>query len=182
MARVELIEEKDHPELAELIAKIKGGRQGRLLNLYKLLLHSPPLAESWLQMVGAVRWSTELDGALREIVIIRIGIVNKVGYVIAAHVPSYALQEGLTLAQCDALADWQASSLFDERQRAALAYTDAMTRDVDVPDAIAAALRRHFSERQIVEITVLIGTYNMHTRVLQALQVDAEPVASSQLS
>jgi alkylhydroperoxidase family enzyme len=179
MARVALLEEEDRPELAELIAKIKGGRQGRLLNLYKVLLHSPPIADAWLQMIGAVRWSTELDGALREIVIIRIGIVNKVEYVIAAHVPAYALQEGLTLEQCDALADWQTSSFFDERQRAALAYTDVMTSDVDVPEAVSEALRLHFSERQIVELTVLIGTYNMHTRVLQALRVDAEPAPTS---
>jgi hypothetical protein len=40
MARVSLIEEKDHPELAELIARIRGGRGGRLLNIYKMLLIS----------------------------------------------------------------------------------------------------------------------------------------------
>jgi hypothetical protein len=53
--------QEDRPELAELIAKIKGGRQG-VLNLYKVLLHTP-LCRCRLQMVGAVRWSTELDGA-----------------------------------------------------------------------------------------------------------------------
>ena len=50
-----------------------------------------------------------------------------------------------------------------------------MTRDIDVPDAVFAELRKHFNERQIVELTVLIGTYNMHTRVGQALQIDPEP-------
>jgi alkylhydroperoxidase family enzyme len=94
--------------------------------------------------------------------------------VLAQHVPTYALQEGLTLEQCDALADWQSSPLFDDRQRAILAYTDAMTRDVQVPDAIFDALRPHFTEQQIVELTVLIGTYNMHGRVLQALDIPLE--------
>ena len=107
MARVALLEAEDLPEHAELIARIRGGRQGRLLNLYKALLHSPPLADAWLEMVSAVRWSTDLDGALREIVIIRIGYLNKVDYVVAAHVPTYALQEGLSLNQCEALKDWQ---------------------------------------------------------------------------
>ena len=41
MARVPLIEEKEHPELSELIAKIKGARGGRLINIYRLMLHSP---------------------------------------------------------------------------------------------------------------------------------------------
>ena len=175
MARVTLIEEADHPELSELMARIRGGRGGRLLNLYKLLLHSPALASTWLEHVGAVRWQTQLDGQTRELVIIRIGLLNRVEYVVRAHVPAYALQEGLTLEQCDALAEWQDSPLFSPLHRAALAYTDAMTRDVDVPDEVFTELRGHFTERQIVELTVLIGTYNMHTRVLQALRIDPEP-------
>jgi alkylhydroperoxidase family enzyme len=174
MARVSLIEEKDHPELAELIASIRGGRGGRLLNIYKMLLHSPDIAKAWLEQVTTVRWKTTLDGRIREIVIIRVATLNRVEYVIKAHVPAFALKEGLTREQCDALADWRNSTLFNDRQRAALAYTDAMTRDIQVPDAVHTELRRHFDERQIVELTVLIGTYNMHTRVLQALEIDAE--------
>jgi 4-carboxymuconolactone decarboxylase len=174
MARVSLIEEKDHPELAELIAAIRGGRGGRLLNIYKMLLHSPDIAKAWLEQVTAVRWKTALDGGIREIVIIRVAILNRVEYVIKAHVPAFALKEGLTREQCEAIADWRNSKLFNDFQRAALAYTDAMTRDIQVPDAVHTELRRHFDERQIVELTVLIGTYNMHTRVLQALEIDAE--------
>jgi 4-carboxymuconolactone decarboxylase len=174
MARVSLIEERDHPELAELIAKIRSGRRGKLLNVYKLLLHSPPLAASWFEHVSAVRWQTRLDGRLREIVIVRIARLNRIEYVIRQHVPALTLAEGLSLPECDALADWQASGLFSERERAALAYTDAMTRDVEVPDPVFTELRRHFDERQVVELTVLIGTYNMHTRVFGALKIDLE--------
>ncbi|MBI2227421.1 MAG: carboxymuconolactone decarboxylase family protein [Betaproteobacteria bacterium] len=172
MTRISLIEEKDHPELRELIAKIRSDRGGRLLNLYEVLLHSPAVAMAFLEQVTAVRWKTQLDGQTREIVTIRIGILNRCGYVFKAHVPAYTAPEGLTREQCDGLADWRNCTLFDARQRAALAYTDAMTRDIQVPDAVYAALRPHFSERQIVELTVLIGTYNMHTRVLQALDID----------
>ena len=179
MARVSLIEEAEHPEPADLISRIRGGRQGRLLNVYKLLLHNPEVAGTWYDHIGAVRWQTELGGMTREIAIIRIGILNQAQYVIDAHVPTYALEEGLTLDQCDALKDWADSPLFDELQRAVLAYTDSMTRDVHVPEDVFAALGHHFSERQIVELTVLIGTYNMHTRVLQALEIDSEPPKSA---
>lgn len=172
MARISLIEEKDHPELRELIARIRGDRGGRLLNLYEALLHSPAVAMAFLEQVTAVRWKTQLDGQTREIVTIRIGILNRCGYVFKAHVPAYTAPEGLTREQCNGLADWRNCTLFDARQRAALAYTDAMTRDIQVPDAVYTALQPHFSERQIVELTVLIGTYNMHTRVLQALEID----------
>lgn len=178
MARVSLIDEKSHPELAKLTAKIRGGRGGRLLNIYRMLLHSPALAEKWLDQVSAVRWQTDLDGKIRELVIIRIGLINRVDYVIKAHVPAFAVREGLSVEQCAALADWHNSTLFDDRQRAALAYTDAMTREVQVDAGVFATLRDFFTEKQIVELTVLIGTYNMHTRVLQALEIDPEAPAA----
>lgn len=175
MARVSLIKEEDHPALAALIARIKGRRRGLLLNLYRMLLHSPPVAEKWFEQNNTIRWETQLDGKLRELAIIRVGALNRAEYVFKAHVPKMALDEGLTLEQCDALAgDWRGSPLFDARERAVLAYVDAMTKDVQVPDAAFEPLRAHFSERQLVELTVLIGTYNMHSRVLEALRVERE--------
>ncbi len=101
--------------------------------------------------------------------------MNNVEYVIRAHGPAYALKEGLTPAQVEALADWSASSLFTDKQRALLAYVDAMTRDIDVTAALFAEVRKHFSERQTVELTMLISAYNMLTRFLKALKVDPEP-------
>jgi 4-carboxymuconolactone decarboxylase len=178
MARVPLIQEQDHPELAELIGKLRAGRRGKLINVYRLLLNSPALAESWFNHSNAVRWKTTLDGRLREIVIIRLGHLTGSQYVLRQHVPALALADGVTLAECDALADWRPSGLFNERERAALAYADTMTRDIAVPDAVFAEVKRHFDNRQVVELAVLIGTYNMNARVLRALELDLEPVAA----
>jgi alkylhydroperoxidase family enzyme len=178
MTRVPLIAEQDHPELAAAIEKYRAGRRGRLINVYRMLLNSPPLAESWFNHSNAVRYKTTLDGRLREIVIIRLGHLTGSQYVLRQHVPSLALADGLSLAECDTLADWQSSQFFDARERAALAYADAMTRDIVVPDAVFAQVKRHFDDRQVVELTVLIGSYNMNARVLQALELDLEPQAS----
>ncbi len=175
MARVSLIAEKDRPHLANLIEKFRAGRRGRLINIYRMLLHSPALAESWFAHSNAVRWMTTIEGRLREIVIIRMGHLTGSQYVLRQHVPSLALADGLTVEECDALADWRGSRFFSERERSALAYADVMTRDIVVPDAVFAEVKRHFNERQIVELTVLIGTYNMNARVLRALELDLEP-------
>jgi 4-carboxymuconolactone decarboxylase len=175
MARVPLIEETEHPELAESIAKIKGARGDRLINIYRLMLHSPALADAWFDLNQAVRYGTEIDGQCRELAVIRAAILNNVEYVVRAHGPAYALKEGLTPAQVEALVDWGASNLFNDKQRALLAYTDAITREIDVPDPVFAEVRKHFSERQTVELTMLISAYNMLTRFLKALKVDPEP-------
>jgi alkylhydroperoxidase family enzyme len=174
MARVSLIQENEHPELAESIAKIKGARGGRLINIYRLMLHSPALANAWFDLNQAVRYGTEIDGQSRELAVIRVAILNDVEYVQRAHGPAYALKEGLTPEQVTAVTNWRESNLFSDQQRALLAYTDAMTREIDVPDTVFAEIRKLFSERQVVELTMLIGAYNMLTRFLKALKVDPE--------
>jgi len=175
MARVSYLAEADVPALADLIAEIRGARRGKLIKIYQLLLHSPALAQSWFINNNAVRFKTELDGRLREIVIIRIAHLNGATYVFRQHVPELARAVGLSEAECDALTGSNGTASFTARERAALAYADAMTRDVAVSDQVFGALEPHFSERQIVELTVLIGTYNMQTRVLRALEIDPEP-------
>ena len=175
MARVPLIQEQDHPEFADMIEKFRAGRRGKLINIYRMLLNAPPLAESWFNHSNAVRWKTTLSGRLREIVIIRVGHLAQCDYVLRQHVPSLALADGLSVEECDALADWGCSQFFDPRERAALAYADTMTRDIAVPDEIFDPLKQYFNDRQIVELTVLIGSYNMNARVLRALELDIEP-------
>jgi 4-carboxymuconolactone decarboxylase len=174
MARVSLIDEHQHPELRDVIDRIRGARRGKLLNIYRLMLHSPEVASAWLELNSALRFKTRLDGKTRELAILLVAMLNGVDYVFRAHASSYALQEGLSVDQVQSLADWRASEHFDTRQRALLAYVEAMTRDVTVGDEIYDALRQHYSDREIVELTVLIGAYNMLTRVLQALRVDPE--------
>jgi 4-carboxymuconolactone decarboxylase len=174
MARVSLLVEAEHPELAASVATLKSGRRGELINVYRLLLHSPDLAMGWFGFLNAVRFKTGIDDRTREIVIIRVAMLNRVQYVINQHVPKLALETGLTLAQCDALAHWRESDAFGAADRAVLAYTDAMTTAIGVPDDVYAAIAEIYDERQIVELTVLVGAYNMHTRVLETLRIDPE--------
>jgi alkylhydroperoxidase family enzyme len=174
MARVSYIEEKDHPELAAEIGKIKGGR-GALINIYKLLLHSPAMCMTWFEFIGAIRWKTRLTPRLREIAIVRIASAMRYPYAMQQHVPRIAVPDGVSLEECEALKDWRRSKFFNEAERAVLAYVDAMLASPDVPDDVFNAVRKHYSEREVVELSVLVGTYMMHNRVFTALRVDLEP-------
>jgi alkylhydroperoxidase family enzyme len=174
MARVPLLDPDDLPEYAAFIDRIRSGRGGKVINVYRTLLHSPELAESWFEHINRVRWGTAIDGRLREIVIIRLGHLVESAYVLRQHVPRLAAAEGMTEAECDALADWETTDLFSDPERAVLAYVDAMTRDIRVPDAVFEPLRQFFSDRQVVELTLMVGAYISHSRVLDALEVDLE--------
>src|SRR5262245_28106342 len=91
MARVPLIQEQDHPEFADMIEKFRAGRRGKLINIYRMLLNAPPLAESWFNHSNTVRWKTTLAGRLREIVIIRMGHLANSQYVLRQHLECRAL-------------------------------------------------------------------------------------------
>ena len=174
MARVALLDETAGADVAAVVAKIRGQRGGRLLNLYRALLHSPGLASAWLDFNNAVRYQTGLAERVRELVIMRVAVLNGADYVFQIHQSRYAQPAGVTPAEVEALRDWRKSGLFGSDERAFLAYVDAVTRDVEVPDAVFKGLRAHFGERAVVELTVLIAAYNMHTRVLKALDIDPE--------
>lgn len=173
MARVAYGEEGSSPEVRALAERIRRERGGRMLNLYSMLLNAPPLAEGWLALFTAIRQQCTLRGDYRELAILRVALINGAPYEYQVHVP-FALREGVTREQIDALEHWPDATVLTAAQRAVLAYTDAMTRDVHVSDAVFGALRGHFNPREIVELTATIGGYNLVSRFLEALAVDPE--------
>ncbi len=173
MARLNYGDENSSPAVKALADQIRSERDGRMLNLYSMLLNAPPVAEGWLALFTAIRQQCTLRGDYRELVILRVALLNGASYEYQVHVP-FALREGVSREQIDALDRWQESAALTAAQRAVLAYTDAMTRDIHVPEAVFEALRSHFNAREIVELTATVGGYNLVSRFLEALAVDPE--------
>src|SRR5690625_237729 len=171
MARIPYANLQD-PTIQPIVEQITAER-GSVIYLYQMLLHSPSVAQCWLNYLTAIRQQTSLCGALRELIIMRVAILNRAPYEADHHAP-IALQEGVSQAQLDALDDWADSDLFDDEQRAVLAYTDAMTTQIQVPKEVFAAIQAQFAPQQIIEITATIGAYNMVSRFLEALQIHSD--------
>lgn len=169
MARIPKIEEYEHPELDSLITEIKGKR-GRLSSLYATLLQSPPIAAGWLHFLTAVRREGILDGRYRELVILRVALINHAPYEFNSH-RSHAIEAGISEEQIDSLEGWDQSLNFSESERVVLAYTDAMTKFVEVDNSIYEAVRKLFSDREIVELTATVAAYNLVSRFLVALEI-----------
>jgi len=160
-------------EREPLAERIKHERGGQLLNLYKMLLHSPPVAEGWLAFMSAVRQKTVLRGRYRELAILRVAVCNDAAYEFDAHVP-FAMQEGFDKAAIDALRAGRVPEGLDRTDLAVIAYVDSMTSEIHVPDEVFAQVREHFAERDVVELTATIAAYNCVSRFLEALRVDPE--------
>ena len=173
MDRVPLIDENATAEIAALARKIRGARGGQLHVFYRALLHSPDLAAAWFEFNNAVRFRTTLDDRTRELVIMRVASLTGCEYVWKVHQAQYAAPAGVTPPEVAALHEGSRSAAFGAGERALLAYVEAMTRDVAVPDGIFVEMKRHFDDRTIVGVTVLVGAYNMQTRVLRALGIES---------
>jgi AhpD family alkylhydroperoxidase len=171
MARLPYVDPAE-PDLRELAQRISEER-GRVPHIYRMLLHSPPMAAGWLNLLTAVRQRGVLSGALRELVIMRIAILNRAPYEADQHAP-IARREGVGEDKLAALAQWQDSAAFGEEERAVLALTDVMTREVQVPEDIFAAVRERFDDRTLTELTITIAAYNMVSRFLEAFEIRSE--------
>jgi len=158
-------------ETAPLVARIVEER-GSLLHLYAMLLHSAPIAEGWLGFLTAIRQKSSLPGSIRELVIIQVAHLNNANYEAEQHIP-IGLREGLSPVQLDALPNWRGTGLFDPQEDAALAYCDAMTREIHVSDAVFAAVNAVFTPQLVVELTATISAYNMVSRFLEAIGIQS---------
>ena len=172
MARIPYADENRNDEVKALASQIRKER-GKLHNLYRMLLNSPPVAQGWLNLLTAVRHQCNLAGKYRELSILRVAIINGADYEYQSHIP-FALKEGISQEKIADLSDWGNSKAFDAAERAVVAYTDSMTKEVHVPDAVFDALRPHFDARELTELTATIAAYNLVSRFLEAVQIDHE--------
>ena len=120
------------------------------------------------------------DHALAEIVKLRASRINNCRYCVDAHTAG-AQKAGVTDDRIAATADWQASDLFDDRERAALALTDLLTRSDDLATAGDAAwapvwdaAARAFPDDELVQLVITIAGINTWNRVMIAEAVSTD--------
>jgi alkylhydroperoxidase family enzyme len=168
----------DTAEPRAVVDAIRARRGGRLLELDRMLLHSPPLAAGWNAMLGPVRTQLALPARLRELAMCAVAVLNRAEYEFVHHAPLF-VEAGGTQPQVDALRDPDAAlaepGLFDAAERATIALTIELTRDVQVRDETFDSVRRALPDhRQVVELVGVIAAYNMVSRFLVGLGIEPE--------
>jgi alkylhydroperoxidase family enzyme len=160
------------PVPPELLASMRARRpDGELIGIDRVLLKSFPLATGWNALLRRVRAEFELELEYRELIMLRVAVLNGADFEWRVHQPAY-LQAGGTLEKCSALQDEQATSaLFDQRERALLELVDQSTRRVVVDAAVIEELKALFGERKTVEAVATVAAYNMVSRFLVALAI-----------
>jgi AhpD family alkylhydroperoxidase len=132
------------------------------LDYYK---HAPEVAQAMAAFDGSI----ELDPELRELVKVRASMLNGCAFCLEMHT-RVARAAGETEQRLYALAAWPEAPVFSERERAALALTDAVTlvAETHVPRAVFDTAERHFDERELSQLIWAICAINAWNRVAVA--------------
>jgi AhpD family alkylhydroperoxidase len=125
---------------------------------------SPATYQALLALQAAVDKSS-LEKQLLELVKIRASQINRCAYCLHMHTRD-ARKAGVSEERIYLLDAWRESPLYTDRERAALAWTDALTLlpEAGAPDDAYADLAAHFSETEIVELTLAVGAINLWNR------------------
>ncbi|MFD0988281.1 carboxymuconolactone decarboxylase family protein [Methyloligella solikamskensis] len=117
------------------------------------------------------RNSSPIDPRLRSLITVRVSQLNHCAFCVDLN-SSTLMKRGVDMEKVEALPDWRESNLFDDRERAALDYAEAVTlSDKETTNAHFIALREHFDEDGIVELTGLIAFQNLSSKFNAALDV-----------
>ena len=126
---------------------------------------SPAAMQPWIDL-GKTIQNDGLEPLLKELVMMRSSQINGSAFCIHYHT-SDARRYGETAERLYLLSAWRESTLYSDRERAALGWTEALTlvSETRAPDDAYEALRRHFSEEEQVKLTSLIGLVNAWNRI-----------------
>ena len=133
-----------------------------------------PAAVAALRQVEAYVRSCGLEAPLLELVKMRASQINGCAFCLDMHARA-ARRLGESEQRLHLLAAWEETTLFTERERAALAWTEAVTRiaGTHAPDAAYDAARARFTDKELVDLTVAIGMINAWNRL--AISFRAQP-------
>lgn len=180
MARVRTISPDEATgEVAQTYAR-QVAQFGRVSEFYQVLANAPAAIAAWtIANQGLrLRYLTEDREFLKveQLVIITTSHLNGSAYCLGHNV-DLGEEIGLTVEQIEAAqADFESSPHLDERQKCAIAWARAVTElTAGADDALFSRVQEHFTDQQIVELSVLVGMWNYSNRLTQALHIELEP-------
>jgi 4-carboxymuconolactone decarboxylase len=156
----------------ELLAGMRARRpNGELIGIDRVLLRSFPLATGWNELLRRVRADFSLELEYRELIMLRVAVLNGASFEWDVHYPAY-LDAGGTHEKAEALKLAHVEhSAFNDEEIALIELTDQSTRNVTVEAGTIEALKTLLGESKTVEAVATVAAYNMVSRFLVALAV-----------
>jgi AhpD family alkylhydroperoxidase len=138
---------------------------------YDTFQRTAPAARDALLAMGKTADDCGVEKEIIELAKLRASQINNCAFCLQIHL-DVARKLGVAQEKLDLVATWHEAGLFSDKECAALAWAETLTRlaDRSVPDEAYDAVRRHFSEEQVIFLSVAIGTINAWNRLGAALR------------
>jgi AhpD family alkylhydroperoxidase len=172
---IKLIQDVDCPWYLQPFFWNQRRKYGSVLDASLLWARSPKLFLGVAILYGMIdRSSSPVDPCLRSLLTVRVSQINHCRFCIDLN-SATLLRRGASMDKIMALENWRNSSLFDERERAALDYAEGMTRsDIQIENDHFQNLRAHYEDDAIVELTGLVTFQNMSSKFNGALDIPSQ--------
>lgn len=133
---------------------------------YETFQKTAPSAQAALIAMGKTADEAGLDKTIIELVKLRVSQINNCAFCLQIHL-NVSRRLGLPQAKLDLVATWHEAGIFSERECAALAWAETLTRlsDKTVSDEAYDAVRRHFSESETIFLSTAVATINAWNRL-----------------
>ena len=168
MARIPYpVEDDIDPDTRSLLEKLPP------LNLFRLMAGAGQLLPAFGRLGNYVLAKSSLDPMVRELVIIRVGVVSEAHYEVHQH-EALARRLGMSDEVVAAVHEGPGAAALDDFQRALLRFTDEVVADVRASDEAFEAVRAGLTDHQLQDLTMTIGFYMMVSRYLRTFDVEVE--------
>ncbi|MFL6623792.1 MAG: carboxymuconolactone decarboxylase family protein [Sulfurifustaceae bacterium] len=149
------------------------------LNIYRMLAHATTAAPGFLRLGGALLREAELDAKLRELAILRVGVLSRAGYEVHQH-KRVARAVGVPAEKIEAVTQGADADVYTPLEKLVLRFTDDVVQNVKASEAIFKELLGHLGNRSLAELVLTIGYYMMVCRFLENFEVEIEPPGTVQ--
>ena len=182
MARVRNIAADELPaDLAQIYREFAAS-YGPFANQVAVFSHVPVALRHLMPMLMELRAAKTLPKRALELAIVTVSQLNACDYCVAHHKP-FLVVEGVSPGGADRLLEWRDHPELDDCDKLVVEYAvAAWERPNRIPDSLFARLRRHFSEAQIVELTLRITLCGFFNKFNDALQIEEEPETLTQIA
>lgn len=178
--RVSRLRRKDLPKHFTEVFDRSLRERGNVPYFFRTLAHRPEIMQTAWDHMQAVLTTGTLPRGLKELAVVRTSQINETPYCLASHI-AMALKCGCSDEQLQALPHAATSTLFSEREKAAIHLAEVMTKDAHAySDEEFTALRQHFDEGEVIELVCAIGLFNYFNRANDLLKMEPTKPASEE--
>jgi len=143
------------------------------LNIFRMLGHSGEMLDSFIKLGNSILVHGDLDPVLREIAIVRTGILRGSKYEVYQH-EAISRRMGMSDELIAAIHEGPEAAAFDEMQRLIMRFTDDVVKNTRASDATFNPLAEKLSYKELQELVITIGFYTLVSNFLETFDVDIE--------